>query len=293
MRNLIHLVGLLNRPHMFKNSKNLEEDLVRANLQSKKYAEDFAKIYKSTKAQKEELSLANRQLKKYAQDLRTTISTLELVNKQLQDAYYDTIHRLVLAVEYKDKFTGSHIMRMSHYSALIAKKIGLKNEDVLNIFYAAPMHDVGKIGIPDTIIAKSSKLTMDEFDLMKKHTTIGAEILKNSKSHILMIAQEIALSHHEKWNGDGYPYGLAKDKIPLSARIVALADTFDVLISKRSYKEPYSVDIASKIISSERGKHFDPEVVEVFERNFKEIVEITATASNKVPSTPIFDVLEN
>ena len=278
---------------MFKKSKNLEDDLIRANLQSKKYAEDFAKIYKNTKAQKEELSLANRQLKKYAQDLRTTVSTLELVNKELQDAYYDTIHRLVLAVEYKDKFTGTHIMRMSRYSALLAKKIGLSNKEVLNIFYAAPMHDVGKIGIPDTIISKSSKLTTDEFNLMKKHTTIGAEILNNSKSHILMIAQEIALSHHEKWNGAGYPFGLAKDKIPLSARIVALADTFDVLISKRSYKDPFPVDIASSIISGERGKHFDPEVVDAFEHNVNEIVAIASDASQPTNSASILGVLEN
>ena len=107
---------------MFNSPKKLEQDLVLANLQSKKYAQDFAKIYKNTKAQKEELNRANRQLKKYAQDLRTTISTLETVNKDLQEAYYDTIRRLVLAVEYKDKFTGNHIVRMSRYSALIAKK---------------------------------------------------------------------------------------------------------------------------------------------------------------------------
>jgi putative two-component system response regulator len=265
---------------MFNKPKKLEKDLFLANLQSKKYARDFAKIYKDTKDQQEELSLANRQLKKYAKDLRTTISTLEIVNKELQEAYYDTIHRLVLAVEYKDKFTGSHIVRMSHYSALIAKKIGLPAHEALNIFYAAPMHDVGKIGIPDTIISKPSRLTIDEFDLMKKHTVIGAEILDNSKSDILMIARQIALSHHEKWNGSGYPYGLERDKIPLSARIAALADTFDVLTSKRSYKDPYPMSIAIDIIKNERGKHFDPEVVDVFEKNLKEMSEITITSNS-------------
>jgi len=269
----------------------LEKDLRLANLQSKKYAIDLAKIYKSTKGQKEELGLANKQLKKYAQDLRKTISTLQTVNKELQDAYYDTIHRLVLAVEYKDKFTGSHIMRMSRYSALLAKKIGLPIQDVLNIFYAAPMHDVGKIGIPDTIISKPSKLTSDEFDIIKKHTVIGAEILDNSKSNILMIARQIALSHHEKWNGGGYPHGLNKDAIPLSARIVALADTFDVLISKRSYKEPFPVSIALEIIKSAREKHFDPDVVDVFEKNLEEIMKVNSALGPNDTSGAILKVL--
>ena len=277
---------------MFNSPKKLEQDLFLANLQSKKYAQDFAKIYKNTKAQKEELNRANRQLKKYAQDLRTTISTLEMVNKDLQEAYYDTIHRLVLAVEYKDKFTGSHILRMSRYSALIAKKIGLKTSDVINIFYAAPMHDVGKIGIPDTIISKPSKLTNDEFDIMKKHTTIGAEILDNSKSHILKIARHIALSHHEKWNGSGYPFGLEKNNIPLPARIVALADTFDVLTSKRSYKDPYPISEALDIIKNERGKHFDPDVVDVFEKNREEMVKINATiTASDVDAGSILDII--
>ena len=269
----------------------LEKDLRLANLQSKKYAIDLAKIYKSTKGQKEELGLANKQLKKYAQDLRKTISTLQTVNKELQDAYYDTIHRLVLAVEYKDKSTGSHIMRMSRYSALLAKKIGLPIQDVLNIFYAAPMHDVGKIGIPDTIISKPSKLTSDEFNIIKKHTVIGAEILDNSKSNILMIARQIALSHHEKWNGGGYPNGLNKDAIPLSARIVALADTFDVLISKRSYKEPFPVSIAFEIIKSEREKHFDPDVVDVFEKNLEEIMMVNSALGPNDTSGAILKVL--
>ena len=259
--------------------KKLKRDLVLANLQSKKYAQDFVKLYKDTKAKKEELSTANRQLKKYAQDLRYTIATLETVHKELQEAYYDTINRLALAVEYKDKFTGSHIVRMSRYSAFIAQKIGLTGPEVRNIFYAAPMHDVGKIGIPDTIISKPSKLTNDEFDIMKRHTTIGAEILGNSKSEILTIARQIALSHHEKWNGEGYPHGIEKDMIPLSARIVALADTFDVLTSKRSYKEPYSIDAAKDIILNEQGKHFDPHVVEVFKNNIEKMVEINSKSS--------------
>jgi putative two-component system response regulator len=263
---------------MVKKPNKAERDLILANmhLQSKKYALDFVKMYKATKAKQEELTTANRQLKKYAQDLRATISTLEKVNQELQEAYYDTIHRLAMAVEYKDKFTGSHIHRMSHFSAFIAKKVGLSTHEILNIFYAAPMHDVGKIGIPDTIISKPSKLSIDEFDIMKRHTTIGAELLNHPKSDILAIARQIALSHHEQWNGKGYPFGLKKEAIPLSARIVALADTFDVLTSKRSYKEPYSIGTAADIIAEEKGKHFDPNVVEIFEKNLKKMVAINS-----------------
>ena len=134
-------------------------------------------------------------------------------------------------------------------------------------------------------------MTSDEFDIIKKHTVIGAEILDNSKSNILMIARQIALSHHEKWNGGGYPHGLNKDAIPLSARIVALADTFDVLISKRSYKEPFPVSIAFEIIKSEREKHFDPDVVDVFEKNLEEIMMVNSALGPEDTSGAILKVL--
>jgi putative two-component system response regulator len=257
-----------------KRSKRLEADLKLATGQSIKYAKDLAVLYKEAKSQKTELSNANRQLKKYAADLRRTVTVLKSVNDELQEAYYDTIQRLVVAVEYKDQFTGQHIMRMSRYSAALAEKMGLAERDVLNILYAAPMHDVGKIGIPDSIITSPNRLTSEEFAVMKRHTLIGAEILDNAKSQILIIARQIALSHHEKWDGTGYPYGLEKDKIPLAGRIVALADTFDVLTSKRSYKDPFPLDHAVDIIRKERGRHFDPAVVDIFLETSDELAKI-------------------
>lgn len=262
-----------------KRSKVLEQELSLANSQSLKYAHDFSLLYKEAKVQRTELSNTNRQLKKYADDLRRTVTILKSVNNELQEAYYDTIQRLVLAVEYKDQFTGQHIVRMSRYSALIAEKCGLPERDVLNILYAAPMHDVGKIGIPDSIITSPNRLTPDEFAIMKRHTIIGSEILDNAKSQILKIARLIALSHHEKWNGTGYPFGLKGDKIPLAGRIVALADTFDVLTSKRSYKDPFPIDYAADIIKKERGKHFDPALVDVFAKNLDDLVKINADAA--------------
>jgi putative two-component system response regulator len=266
----------------FKKAKDLEKELSLANSQSIKYAEDFSRLYKEMKAQRNELSLANNQLKKYAADLKRSISLLKAVNNELQEAYYDTIQRLVLAVEYKDQFTGQHIVRMSRYSALIGEKYGLPEREVLNLLYAAPMHDVGKIGIPDTIITSPNKLTNDEYAIMKRHTLIGAEILSNAKSQILIMAREIALSHHEKWNGSGYPYGLSRESIPLVGRIVAIADTFDVLTSRRAYKEPMTIEKAADIIIREKEKHFDPDLVDVFKEHFDDIekinTEVTAAA---------------
>ena len=246
--------------------------------QLKKYADDIAKVYKSEKKKQKEIEAVNRQLLKYADDLNKTVTNLKAVNQELQEAYIDTINRLVIATEYKDEDTGSHIIRMSGYSALIAKKLGMKGEEVQNILYAAPMHDVGKVGMPDSVLLKFGKLTDEEFDLMKTHTTIGAKILANSKSVTLRVAEQIALFHHEKWNGKGYPHGLSGHDIPQAARIVTLADTFDVLASKRPYKSPYPIKIVLEIIRKERGRHFDPDVVDVFLENIDEILKIKSEA---------------
>lgn len=256
-------MGKNNFPKSFSNSDQLE-----------KYAKDLTEIYKSEKEKRKELKSANEQLVKYADDLNTTILELKTANQDLQQAHLDTIHRLVLAAEYKDEDMGDHIVRISRYSALLAEKLGLPAEEVQNLLYAAPMHDVGKIGIPDSILLKPGKLTDEEFDLMKMHTTIGAKIFANSKSAILQLAEQIALSHHEKWNGKGYPHGLSGDDIPMAARIIGLVDTFDALTFKRPYKDPYPVEVALEIIRKERGLHFDPDVVDVFLENIDEILKI-------------------
>lgn len=254
-------------------TKKVENDANGLN-QLKRYAQDLTEVYKSEKAKRKELSVANQQLVKFANDLNRTIVELKGAHRQLQGAYLDTIHRLALAAEYKDEDTGDHINRMSQYSALIAEKHGLPPTDVQNILYASPMHDVGKIGIPDSILTKTGKLSDEEFDLIKTHTVIGSKILDNSSADILKIACKIALYHHEKWNGRGYPEGLAGTDIPVEARIVGLVDVFDALTSKRPYKNPYPVDAAADIIKKERGQHFDPDLVDVFLDNFDRILEI-------------------
>ena len=164
--------------------------------------------------------------------------------------------------------------------------MALKDSEIKNILYAAPMHDVGKIGIPEHILLKPGKLSETEFKVVQTHTTIGASILANSKSEILQIAQEIAIAHHEKWNGKDYPQGLSGKNIPLAARIVAIADTFDDITTRQPYKDPYPVEVACDILRKERGEHFDPDVVDAFLENIDEVLAIKK-------SVDIVDTMEN
>ncbi|CAN2041256.1 putative two-component system response regulator [Candidatus Magnetomoraceae bacterium gMMP-15] len=194
--------------------------------------------------------------------------------KELSDSRLEIVHRLVSAAEYKDPETGFHIKRMSHYSEVIANAYGLSEHDCEIILLASPMHDIGKIGIPDNILLKPGKLTKDEWKIMKRHTNIGSEILSKSKSELIRFGQQIAITHHEKWDGSGYPYGLKGKAIPVYGRITALADVFDALTSKRPYKEPWSIDRALEEIINGRGLHFEPELVDIFEKIFPQILEI-------------------
>ena len=216
----------------------------------------------------------NEALENTVQQLQKYSGELESAHTELQDAYLDTINRLAIAAEFKDEDTGDHIIRMSLYCALLAEKLGLPDDDVKKILYASPMHDIGKIGIPDSILLKPGRLTSEEFDIIKTHTTIGASILAKSKADILKLAQEIALTHHEKWNGKGYPKGLSKTEIPITGRIVGIADTFDALTSQRPYKKPYPIEVAIDIIKKEREQHFDPDVVDVFIASIDDIQRI-------------------
>ncbi|MGE0087252.1 MAG: HD domain-containing phosphohydrolase [Desulfococcaceae bacterium] len=206
----------------------------------------------------------------------TQINDLMLIvaQNELHNAHLDTIHRLVKAAEYKDENTGNHISRISRYSGLIAEKIGLPDTVIQHIRDAAPMHDIGKIGIPEYILLKPDKLTEKEFGIIKAHTTIGAKILANPKSELLEYAHQIALHHHEKYNGNGYPASLKGINIPIAARIVGLVDAFDVIISRRPYKDPVPVEKALEIIQKDRGTHFDPDVVDIFVQFFDEVLKI-------------------
>lgn len=193
---------------------------------------------------------------------------------RIKDSSLETIHILSKAAEYRDEDTASHIDRMSNYSAAIAGKMGLSEKLVESILYAAPMHDVGKIGIPDSILLKPGELTSDEFEIMKQHTLIGGKILENSKTGFIRLGEIIALTHHEWWNGNGYPKGLKEREIPLEGRIIAVADVFDALTTKRPYKKPFPLDVSFRIIAENRGRQFDPEVVDAFFAIESEILEI-------------------
>ncbi|MDD9302016.1 MAG: HD domain-containing protein [Desulfobacter sp.] len=208
--------------------------------------------------------LKERQLKKAAQN----------AHEELKHAYVDSIHRLVMASEFKDEDTGDHIVRIGEYASCMARLLGLDTRFIETIGYAAPMHDVGKIGIPDSILLKPGKLTPKEFEIIKQHPLIGARLLSKSKSKILQMAEEIALTHHEKFNGKGYPKGLSKQEIPLSGRIVAIADTFDALTSKRPYKKPYPPEMVFDIIRQEKANHFDPMLTDLFLEHFDHFLSI-------------------
>jgi len=157
---------------------------------------------------------------------------------------------------------------------MIAKKMNLPEKDIDTIKYSSTMHDIGKLGIPDHIMLKPGKLTRDEFEIMKTHTTIGANILDKSKSYIISMGKEIAISHHEKWDGSGYPNQLKNEQIPLPGRIVAVADVFDALASERPYKKAFSIEKSLNIMKSERAKHFDPEILDLFIDHIDEVITI-------------------
>jgi len=186
----------------------------------------------------------------------------------------ETLLRLARAGEYRDEETGNHIIRMAKYSRIIAEEIGLSREEAEVIEMAAPMHDIGKIGIRDDILLKPGKLTPEEFEIMKTHTLIGHDILKDSPSKFLQMGGIIALGHHEKFDGSGYPYGKKGEEIPIEARIVAVADVFDALVSERPYKNAWSTQAALEYMDSHRGRHFDPDALDAFKSQIDAVAKI-------------------
>lgn len=183
--------------------------------------------------------------------------------KELRESKLRIIHHLGRAVEYKDNETGAHVIRMSYISKLIAEHCVDDPEWVDQVFQAAPMHDVGKIGVADAILLKPGKLTPEEWEEMKKHTVFGAEILSIEGDPLLKMARTIALTHHERWDGKGYPAGLKGEEIPLEGRIVALADVIDALLSNRPYKTSWSIEQTFKYVQDQAGRHFDPKLVDI------------------------------
>lgn len=194
--------------------------------------------------------------------------------RELRDNQYDIIRRLAQAAEFRDNDTGLHIIRMSQYCAALARALGLSETQCELILNASPLHDVGKIGIPDSILLKPGPLTPEEFEIMKTHTTIGAQLLAGSKSPLMKMAQGIALTHHEKWDGSGYPHKRKGDDIPLVGQICSVCDVFDALTSERPYKKPWPVEEAIKTMVGDREKHFNPRVLDRFVEILPEILVI-------------------
>jgi putative two-component system response regulator len=194
--------------------------------------------------------------------------------KELYDTRLQIVRRLGRAAEFRDNETGLHIVRMSKMSVALGEACGMNSEACELLLNASPMHDIGKIGIPDQILLKPGKFEPHEWEIMKTHASIGAEILSGDDSELLSMARVIALNHHEKWDGSGYPNGLVGEAIPLVGRVVALADVFDALTSVRPYKKAWSVDAAMEYMDANRGKHFDPHLVDLFRTRLPDILAI-------------------
>ena len=194
--------------------------------------------------------------------------------REVREREKETLLRLARAGEFRDCETGNHLIRMSRYARLIADRIGLDLDEAETVELAAPLHDIGKIGIPDYVLLKPGKLDEAEWQTMRRHPVMGHEILKGSASKYVRMGALIALGHHEKYDGSGYPNGLVGEHIPLCARLVAVADVFDALTSVRPYKEAWPSERAFEYIAAQRGKHFDPRFAEAFLRLRKEVLEV-------------------
>jgi putative two-component system response regulator len=217
--------------------------------------------------------LQEEMVRSLASQAGVAISNARLTAR-IKAAYLDTIYRLSVAAEYKDHDTAAHIKRMSLYSKIIAARRGLSEREVELVLYASPMHDVGKLGVPDAILLKPGPLDPDERKIMRNHTIYGAKILEGSDAEVLEWSRVIALAHHEKWDGTGYPYNLRGEAIPLTGRMVALADVFDALTSRRPYKQAWTFERAIQEIQKGSGAHFDPAVVECFMTGIDDVRQI-------------------
>ena len=199
--------------------------------------------------------------------------------RKLQDREEEIILRLALAVEYRDNDTGEHTLRVAKYSQIIAEQLGLPPRFCRDIYLAAPLHDVGKVGIPDHILLKPDRLTDSEMSIVRTHARIGERILADSECDLIRLAATIALAHHERWDGGGYPNGLRAAEIPIAARVVAVADVFDALTTRRPYKEPMPLMDARDYLVANRARHFDPDCVDAFLSRWDEVATIATTQS--------------
>jgi len=240
------------------------------NIKLKKYS-DFLENHKS---------ILEKEVARQTKELQAAFEKLEKAHKSVKSAYIDTIYRLILASEYKDTETGRHIKRISYYCEELALALGMNEEFVEAIYYASPMHDVGKVAIPDLILLKRGRLTADECKIMQTHTTIGGDILKGADSYFLKMGEKIARTHHERWDGSGYPNRLKGEEIPMSGRITFIADIYDALRSLRPYKPALPHDVVMQIMlegdDRTQPEHFNPKILAAFEKiadKFKDIYD--------------------
>ena len=226
-----------------------------------------------------QLGAAVRKLNDRAAHLASEVAA---ATRKLGEREEEIILRLALAVEYRDNDTGEHTLRVARYSRIIAEQLGLPARLCRDIYLAAPLHDVGKVAIPDSILLKPGRLTDDEMAVIRTHATIGEKILANSSCELIQLGAQIAAGHHERWDGAGYPNRLKADEIPIAARVVAVADVFDALTTRRPYKEPMPLDVARDYLVQNQGQQFDPACVEAFLSRWDEVVAI-ATGQTAMP----------
>ena len=225
-------------------------------------------------ALKSEESVLARRVESRTTALRLALEEMTEARRATYEAHLDTIRKLTLAAEYKDKDTAGHIERIGMYSAVIARALGLPPQEVELIRYAAPMHDVGKLGIPDAVLLKPGSLSDEEWIVMRSHTAIGAHILQGSPSDLIQMGEKICLTHHEKWDGGGYPNGISGEDIALEGRICAVVDVFDALTMDRPYRDALEHATVYGMIEEDIGSHFDPLVAEAFMDHRDEIEAI-------------------
>lgn len=261
------------------------------NYTSRRSVADPHEVQPQLVNQTQELADANRQLLCYAKDLRRVYHAERSKSRLLEQAYRDSVMRLISVGHLRDEETGAHMRRIGEYSKHLCQELSLPSDEVDRVHWAAPLHDIGKMGIPESVLLKQGELTEQEWELVKSHPTLGAEMLSDSSSPYLQTASQIALHHHERWDGSGYPQGLSGSSIPLSGRIVMLADRYDALRSERPYKSALSHNESCKVILQGDGnsmpEHFDARLLEIFVMTHAEFDRIYESSRHTRPASII------